>query len=180
MAWTAPMTAVSGATFTAAQFNANVRDNLNETAPAKATAEGQIFVSTGPNSIAARQMVKQTVLTSQTTTSSSYTDLATVGPQVTVATGTRALCLFSSSIDNTVTNGAAKVSVAVSGASSIAANDSWCLDRDGATSGNIWRVGMSHMFDTLTPGSNTFTMKYEVGNGGTATFINRELIVIPF
>jgi hypothetical protein len=180
MAWSAPMTAVAGATFTAAQFNQYVRDNLNETAPAKATSDGQIFVSTGPNAIAARQMVNQTILTQQTTTSNTYADLATVGPQVTVATGSRALVLFSSSIDNTVTNGAAKVSVAVSGATTIAANDQWCIARDGANSGNIWRVGITHMFNTLTPGTNTFTMKYLVGNGGTATFINRELIVIPF
>lgn len=173
------MTAVSGATFTASQFNQYVRDNLNETAPARATAEGQIFVSTGPNSLAARQMVKSEVQTSQTTASTSYTDLATVGPTVTVATGTRALALFASSIDNTVTNGGTKVSIAVSGASTIAASDNWCISRDGANSGNVWRVGMTHMFDTLTPGTNTFTMKYTVITG-TGTFIHRELIVIPF
>ena len=34
MAWTAPMTAVSGSVLTAAQWNTNVRDNLLETAPA--------------------------------------------------------------------------------------------------------------------------------------------------
>ena len=54
MAWSAPMTAVSGSVLTAAQFNTYVRDNLNETAPAKATAAGQIFVSTAANAIAAR------------------------------------------------------------------------------------------------------------------------------
>ena len=29
MAWTSPMTAISGSIFTAAHFNQNVRDNLN-------------------------------------------------------------------------------------------------------------------------------------------------------
>ena len=39
------MTAVSGSVYTAAQFNTFVRDNLNETAPAKATTavEMRIF-----------------------------------------------------------------------------------------------------------------------------------------
>ncbi|MGW2213322.1 hypothetical protein [Streptomyces sp. NPDC001781] len=179
MAWTAPMTAVAGSAFTAAQFNQHVRDNLNETAPAKATAEGQIFVSTGANQIAARQMAKQFVGTSQTTTATTYSDLTTIGPRVTVATGTRALCMYACSIDNTSTNGASKVSVAVTGASSIAADDQWCMVRDGANSGNVWRISMSHMFETLTPGTNTFTMRYLVGSG-TGTFLYRELIVIPF
>src|SRR5690606_12967068 len=44
MAWSAPMTAVSGSVFTAAQFNQFVRDNLNETAPARATTAGAHFV----------------------------------------------------------------------------------------------------------------------------------------
>ena len=36
MTWTAPMTAVAGAVYTAAQWNTSIRDNLNETAVAKA------------------------------------------------------------------------------------------------------------------------------------------------
>lgn len=179
MSWSAPMTAVAGATFTAAEFNQYVRDNLNECPTAKATAEGQFFVSTASNAVAARQMSFQTVATSQTTTSTSYTNLATTGPVVTVSTGTRALVMFASAIDNTVSNGASNASVAVSGASSIAASDNWRLVRDGAASTNVWRIAMIHMFDTLTAGSNTFTMQYKVGSG-TGTFSNRELIVLPF
>jgi hypothetical protein len=178
MAWSAPMTAVAGATFTAAQFNQYVRDNLNETAPAKATAAGQFFVSTGTNAIAARQLTQSVIATSQTTTATSFTDLATVGPAVTVTTSDRAMVMFASDIDNTATNGASSVSVAVSGASTIAASLAWRLVRDGATSTNVWRIGASHLFTGLTAGSNTFTMKYLVGSG-TGTFGNRELIVLP-
>ena len=54
MAWTAPMTAVANAVFTAAQFNTHVRDNLLETAPAKATTTGGYFVATGTNTIVQR------------------------------------------------------------------------------------------------------------------------------
>lgn len=178
MAWTAPMTAVAGATFTAAQFNQYVRDNLNETAPAKATAAGQFFVSTGANAIAARQLTSQVIVTSQTTTSTSFTDLATVGPRVTAATSDRALILFASQLDNTATNGAASVSVEVSGATTIGASNDWRIVRDGVASGNPHRYGSAHLFTGLTPGNNTFTMKYVVGSG-TGTFAARELIVLP-
>ena len=179
MAWSAPMTAVAGATFTAAQFNQYVRDNLNECPTAKATGAAQFFVSTGSNAVAARQMSAHTVLTSQTTTSASYTDLATVGPTVTVNTGPRALVLFACALDNTLTNGASAASVAVSGATTIAASDDWRLLRDGTNSGNIWRIGVTHLFDTLNTGSNTFTMKYRA-TGGTGTFLQREMIILPF
>lgn len=51
MAWTAPRTWVTGEIVTAAYLNSNVRDNLLETAPAKATAAGDIFVATASNAI---------------------------------------------------------------------------------------------------------------------------------
>jgi len=173
------MTAVANSVFSAAQFNQYVRDNLNETAPAKATAAGQFFVSTAANAIAARQLSGATVATSQTTASTTFTDLATVGPVVTVATGPRALVLFSSAIDNTVSNGASTVSVSVTGASSIAASGAWGILRDGVNSANVQRYGTAHLFSTLVAGTNTFTMKYSVGSG-TGTFSSRELIVLPF
>ncbi|MGY5634230.1 hypothetical protein ACW7N6_38465 [Streptomyces sp. UC1A3] len=179
MAWTAPMTAVAGATFTAAQFNAHVRDNLNETAPAKATAGAQFFVSTGANAIAARQMASASVNTPQNTSSTAYGDLATPGPSVTVTTGSLALVMFSSGIDNTVTNGASEASVQVSGASSVAASVDWCLRRDGVNASNTFRYGTAHMFSGLVPGQNTFTMKYKVGSG-IGNFFSREIIVLPF
>lgn len=179
MAWSAPMTAVAGATFTASQFNQFVRDNLFECPTAKATSDAQFFVSTGPNAVAARQLAQHSVPTSQSTTSTAFTDLATVGPQVTVPTGSRALVMFSCDLNNTATNGASTASVAVTGASSIAASMAWRLVRDGAAAGNVWRMGTSHLFDTLTPGINTFTMKYLVGSG-SGTFGSRELIVLPF
>jgi hypothetical protein len=87
--------------------------------------------------------------------------------------------LFSSRIGNSLTNGAAEVSVAVSGASSVAANANWSIKLDGIASTNNLRNGCAHMFSGLTPGTNTFTMKYLVGSG-TGTFAARELIVLPF
>lgn len=178
MAWSAPMTAVAGATFSAAQFNTNVRDNLNETAPAKASAGGQIFVSTGANAIAARIPTVATVVTSQTTASNAFTNLATVGPVVTVTTGTQAIALFSAGIDSDTLDASAFASVQVSGSSSVAASDNWSLIRDGLDANNILQCATFHLFAGLTPGSNTFTMVYKVGSN-TGTFLHRELLVIP-
>ena len=178
MAWSSPMTAVAGATFTAAQFNQYVRDNLNSTAPALATAASQIPVSTGANAIAMRTPATASVATSQSTTSSTYTDLTTPGPAITTTTGTIAIILFAAGIATNVTNSLTVCSVAVSGASSVAANDAWGTYVDGSAASNFSRVGVAHVFTGLTAGSNTFTMKYRVGSN-TGTFQNREINVIP-
>jgi hypothetical protein len=178
MSWSAPMTAVANSVFSAAQFNQYVRDNLNETAPAKATAAGQFFVSTGTNAIAARLLASAVVPTSQTTTSNTFTDLTTTGPSVSASTGARALVMFSSSINNSVTNGASSVSVAVTGATAISASTAWRLVSDGLAASNVVRMGTSHLFTTLSTGTNVFTMKYSVGSG-TGSFGDRELIVLP-
>lgn len=180
MAWSAPMTAVANTTFTAAQFNQHVRDNLNETAPAKATTAGSHFIASGVNAISERFTDGQIVLTSETTTSSPFTDLATVGPLVTVDTGPNALVLTHCQLSNDGA-GSAFAGVEVSGASSIAA----ALNRSinivnsaGAVIGagtSVWYAGGL----VLTPGSNTFTMKYRVSSG-TGTFADRRIIVVPF
>ena len=52
MAWSAPISYALGHRLTAANMNAH-KDQLNETAPAKATAAGELFYATGANAIAA-------------------------------------------------------------------------------------------------------------------------------
>jgi hypothetical protein len=172
------MTAVAGATFTAAQFNQYVRDNLNETAPAKATAASQLFVSTGVNSIVARVPSTASISTNESTTSTSYVNLTTTGPSISVATGTIAIVLFACEIANNTANSLAKCSVQVSGASTVAVSDSWCLSMDGNAANNFSRGAMTHVFTGLTPGTNTFRMMYAVGSN-TGSFKNREINVIP-
>lgn len=168
------MTAVANSVFTAAQFNQFVRDNLNETAPAKATTAGGHFAATGVNSIAERLSVAALVATSQTTTSTSFTDLATVGPSVTATTGPYALV---STYNSNFNSGAAAslMSFEVSGASSIAAADNVSIAITGASS---QRASGLFLLTTLTPGSNTFTCKYRVG-AGTGTYADRRIIVFP-
>ena len=51
MAWVASKTFVTGDVLTSTDMNEQVRDRLNETAPAKATTAGDVFVGTGANAI---------------------------------------------------------------------------------------------------------------------------------
>jgi hypothetical protein len=51
MAWTAPKTWIVADLSNAADMNTYFRDNMLETASAKATAAGDIFVATGANAI---------------------------------------------------------------------------------------------------------------------------------
>lgn len=179
MAWTAPMTAVANTALTAAQWNTHVRDNFLETAPAKATATGQIFVATGSNAVAARTPSGATVATSQSTTSTAYTDLTTVGPAVTVTTGTKAIVCISSTLMNSGTAFFSAASYAVSGATTIAASDAWMIRLDGHSITSPSRWGSVHFQSSLNPGSNTFTMKYLAESTSSATFANRHITVIP-
>ena len=169
------MTAVSGSVFTAAQFNTYVRDNLNETAPAKATAAGQIFVSTAANQIVARTVAADYISTQESTTATSYADMATTGPTVTATTSTAAIvALFCNSFHNT--GGAAWMSYDVSGATTTGASDDKAIQLQ-STGGQ--HVGATILHQGMTAGVNTFTAKYRVSASGTGTFSVRRLMVIP-
>jgi hypothetical protein len=116
-----------------------------------------------------------TIATSQTTTSSSYTDLATVGPAVTLTTGNKALVIVTANIYSSVAGYYSNASFAVSGATTISAantNAARVADTGGV------RCASATVLTTLTKGSNTFTMKYSQSAGGTGTFFDREIIVI--
>lgn len=179
MAWNAPMTAVSNTAFTAAQFNTYVRDNFLETSPAKASATGQVFVSTGTNAIAARTPTGATVATSQSTnTSIGFIDLTTVGPSVTVNTGTSAWVAIQCRMSNNTANSQSFAGWGVSGATTVIASNALAIICENATAGNIQRYGIVHHQTGLNPGNNTFTMQYHV-DSGTGTFSDRHIAVFP-
>lgn len=169
------MTAVAGSVFTAAQFNTFVRDNLNETAPAKATTAGSIFVTNTLNQIVERVITSDFVSTSETSTSTSYTSLATPGPSVTVDTSANALIMLYSNLFNSAGN-AAWMSYEVSGATTTAAADNRGIQLS-STGGQ--RLGATIYHTALTPGSNTFTAQYRVSTAGTGTWSDRRMAVIP-
>ena len=182
MAWSVPLTAVSNATLTAAQWNASVRDNLLTTAPALASSAGSIFAVTGTNAIAQRIPSTNNVNGGETTTSTTYTSTlsgggGTAGPAVTVTTGPKALIAFHCRQSTSVSGVNVWTSVGITGASSIAASDNWAVSID--TLGQTFH-GLTYMEPVLTAGSNTFTMNYRISSAGTATFATRRINIVPF
>lgn len=178
MTWTAPMTAVAGSVFTAAQFNTHIRDNLNETAPAKATTNGSYFVVSDTNQISQRTPATNNVNTSETTTSSAYTALATPGPAITATTGTMALVAVSATLSNNTSGQNSYVSYAISGATTTAASDDRAQLLTAAATNQAFRASHWYLETGLTAGSNTFTAQYRV-TGGTGSWSNRRIIVLP-
>lgn len=180
MAYSTPLTAVSNATLTAAQWNASVRDNILETAVAKATAAGQFFVSTAANALAARTPGANSIATTETTTNTSYVDLTTPGPAVTVTTGTVALVVVGAKMSQNTNTAEMYAGFAVSGATTVAAADATADFLEPATAaGTAIRASAVTMVTGLTAGSNVFTMKYRV-SAGTGSYGNRHIGVVPF
>lgn len=116
------------------------------------------------------------VTTSETTTSTSFTDLATTTDTTTVTIGANGLALVT--IGAFVANNSANsstMSYDISGANTASAADAYSVHMVGATT-----VGASHtrLITGLTPGSTTFKLKYKV-SGGTGTFQYRRIAVVP-
>lgn len=172
------MTAVANEIWTAAQFNTYVRDNLNASETATVSAAGQYLVSTAANTLAARTPTSAVVATSETTASTSYANLATTGPTVTVTTGTSVLLHIAANMSNNTADAFSVMGFEVSGASTLAAADETAVYNDGVGTTDPMRFGVWQHVTGLTSGSNTFTAKYKVQTG-TATFSSRELVVIP-
>lgn len=176
MTWTAPITFVSGSVLTASQMNTYLRDNMQETMPAKATTAGSYFVTVDRNQIEQRAFASAMVSTSETSTSLSFVDLATVGPTVTVKTATRAFVfLYCHSLHSTGL--ASWMSYDVSGATDWSSVNSTAKMMQ-STGGQ--RTGASIIHQGLTPGMNTFVAKYRVSTSGTGTWSDRRIAVMPF
>lgn len=179
MAWTAPMTAVAGSVWTAAQWNTSVRDNLNATETGSAQTVSGYSVVTGVNQVTERVPVGSFLLTLDTTTSTSYTDMETTpGPAVTAITGTRAYVSIAATVRSTGGT-AAWMGYEISGETSRQADDTHAIEFQ-VTDPDNWSGGSMFLETGLTPGTNTFTAKYRVTTSGTARIDARSLFVLPF
>lgn len=127
---------------------------------------GSVWVCTTP--IASRTDA------SGTTTSGTYTGTLSgspgVNPSVTLVTGTSALVSFT--VQTTASGGFAGTSVAVSGATTLAASDNYIAVSE-VTSG----ITLTRQFvlTGLTAGTNTFTLNYRTA--GTMTAARRAIVV---
>jgi len=188
MTWTAPMTAVFGAVYTAAQFNTYVRDNLNECAPAKASMIGSYFTTSDDNRVEERKVTQAVIDQQDSFNSASYIDpngsstgnSPIAGPAVTVETGSVAFVAVGGRIGGDATGGdSVKMSWSCSGASSISATDTWAAGLVKLGQYSFAYCNRGYLATGLNPGQNTFTAKYAV-SGGTGFASYRTLLVMPF
>jgi hypothetical protein len=124
------------------------------------------------------QFATTQTMSTQSTASLTYVDLATV-TSVTLTTGTSAFCTWHAAATNAAANAGIYVSVAVSGATTVAATDdiSNYIQTPSSSLGIYFPMCSGHIFTGLTAGSNTFTMKYRTGSG-TASFGTRGIQVV--
>lgn len=177
MAWTAPRTWVTNEMVTSSMMNTHLRDQLLETAPAIASTAGRLIVVDGPNSIAERLVDGHSVATSNTTGSTSYTDLSSAGPTVTGTTGTRAFVWLGAQMSNDTAGQACFMSFEVTGASAVSPADGSAAIYESGAAGDLACLGSPPVEVSLTAGTNVFTAKYRVA-GGTGTFLRRRLAVL--
>lgn len=107
-----------------------------------------------------------------------YGDLTTVGPSVTLTTGATVLIWISATITHGAVGNSAHVSVAVSGATTLAAADANSAAVSCYAAGHNLNAARVLLLTGLTPGSNTFTLKYRNDGGGTWNFHNRSIAVL--
>lgn len=180
MAWTTPPTLTDGQVLTGAHTQI-WRDDINLTPAGLASAQGQLFVADGTNSIAARMPVASSVATVEATTSTVYTNLTTFGPQAILAsTGTFALVGISSKMTQNTNGANALAAFGCIGATTIAQSDLVAINRQFAAAGtDTIRMSAVTMQTGLTPGANTFVMQYRV-TAGSSNFDARHIWAIPF
>lgn len=179
MTWTAPLTWVGNQVLTAAQMNTQLRDNLKELSPHKATKMSSFFVGTGANALVERHCKSARSALSSNTTSTSYTNLGDVGPSVTVDHDLHCIVIIAAKTANTVVDEACVMSWATTGSNVIAASDSWSLMHEGMFSNNDMSGCSIYRTNNLNVGTTTFTAKYRTSTGGNAFFDSRFICVLP-
>jgi hypothetical protein len=172
--WQSPRTWVAHTRVYDLDLNNNLKTNLLETMPGKATTSGQYFVATGLNQIGTRQMTIATAAaTVSTATTFTWVQLSG-GPAATVTLqGTSAIVLFGGTMD--LTSGTGAFMTVDVGTPQFPGK--WNCGFSNST-GNKLRTMSYHLFTNLTPGNVTFTMWYVV-NTNSCTFTDRFIIVIP-
>lgn len=162
MSYSAPATFITGAILTAPQMQTLGLDIVD--LDRRTTPSGSV------------------VATNETTTSTSYTDLATAGPSVAVIIGStgRAWVSMHGAIANATGALASYFGFAVSGATSIAANDATAIGFTAPVASGGIRTGTTVLLTGLNAGSTTFTAKYRMDPGtGPARFVDRRIAVTP-
>lgn len=175
MTWSTLPAYSDGNALTAAQVTA-IKDNINETAPAKATTEGYWFIAgSSANTINQRAILESSILTQESSTRTTYGNLATTGPTVTITTGSQAIVsitaqMFQAGGDNIY------MSYAVSGATTAASSDTRSLAFQAGANDAIRATATT--LHSLTGGSNVFKAEYKNSAATSGTWDDRLVLVM--
>ena len=156
------------------------------TTAAMVVGSGASMSTTGTGTITATNLSgpfgipKSTVVaTTESRTAATYGDMATVGPAVTVTSGTTALVTITARMTQGTNGESCFMGIDVSGASAIAASDTQALSFSGQSNNQRILQASATYLITVTAGSNTFTAKYKSASS-TCTFGDRNIIVTPY
>jgi hypothetical protein len=148
----------------------------------KTWATNDVITASDMNELHADPLVND-VTTAESVTATTYQDVGSAGPALTktLVSGQKVLVTVSARLDTPVAVAQEGfVSFAVSGATTLAANDD---NAARAVSNNSTAVGntveRTSVFTATAGGSHTFTMKYKV-SGGTFLVRFRRLVIKPF
>lgn len=120
------------------------------------------------------------VATSRQVNSTTYTDATDATDEATVIVGSSGIVMVYIVYTWTYISGSGGspiVGVALSGANTVAASDTYSVTGAGSSGTNVTTAWL--VFDGLSAGSTTFKMKYKSGTDVIA-FSNRKIAVIPF
>jgi hypothetical protein len=148
--------------------------------PYRVWATNDVLAAADVNAITADALTAD-VAANEQTTSTTYTDLATAGPSVTLSfvNGQGALVWIACRMSHSVGGGSAAVaSFVATGAVSVAAGDANGIEINDAVAGIT--LSRPTWVTAGSTGSATFTMKYKVKTSGTGTFLERRIIVKKF
>lgn len=109
----------------------------------------------------------------QNTASATYTNLGTVGPQLSTLPKGKYLIIVSAMMKSSVAGSSAWYSPSVNGA---AASDSDAANNSGANT--VTAIGIS--VKDLDQDTNDITMKYRVDGGATGTYVHRNLVALKY
>lgn len=179
----------NGATYSAAvltnqptitDFTNAHHTHANSAGGAQLTGSSALVNSTVTADKLATGAATASVLTSQTSASTSYTDLATAGPSVTVTIGANGLLLviFSAQVSNSTAGGNVFMSFALSGTNTLASADINCSDFLPYANGGSGSNNNAILLSGLSAGSTTVKAQYKVG-AGTGTWASRVISAIP-
>lgn len=151
----------------------NLGDAANAAAAATVSSTALVYGAGQPKIVATAR-----VATDEASTSTTYADLATVGPSVSIVTGTSVLitmncnCYSTSGLTQNIW-----VSFTVSGASTLAADDTRSsLTTVYGITGHNAALASTLLITGLTAGLNAFVLKYRT-DSGTSRWTQRNIVV---